>query len=49
MYKSYKFRLYPNNEQKELLNKNFGSSRFIYNRVMFTLLILTISFHIYLK
>ena len=31
MYKSFKFRLYPNKEQWELLNKSFGSSRFIYN------------------
>lgn len=31
MYKAYKFRLYPNKEQKELLNKSFGCTRFIYN------------------
>ena len=31
MYKSFKFRLYPSKEKKELLNKCFGSSRFIYN------------------
>ena len=31
MYRSFKFRLYPNKEQKELLNKSFGCSRFIYN------------------
>ena len=31
MYKSFKFRLYPDNKQKELLNKSFGCSRFIYN------------------
>lgn len=31
MYKSFKFRLYPNKEQLELLNKSFGCSRFIYN------------------
>ena len=31
MYKSFKFRIYPNNEQKILLNKSFGCSRFIYN------------------
>lgn len=31
MYKSYKFRLYPDKSQLELLNKSFGSSRFIYN------------------
>ena len=31
MYMSFKFRLYPDKEQKELLNKSFGCSRFIYN------------------
>ncbi len=31
MYRAYKFRLYPNNEQRNLINKTFGSSRFIYN------------------
>jgi len=31
MYKSFKFRLYPNKKQIELLNKSFGSSRFVYN------------------
>lgn len=31
MYKSFKFRLYPNIEQLELLNKSFGCTRFIYN------------------
>ena len=31
MYKAYKFRIFPNDEQKELLNKSFGCSRFIYN------------------
>ncbi len=31
MYKTYKFRLYPNNDQKILINKTFGCSRFIYN------------------
>ena len=29
--KAYKFRLYPNNEQKELINKTLGCNRFIYN------------------
>ena len=24
MYKTYRFRLYPNNEQKVILNKTFG-------------------------
>ena len=31
MYKSFKFRIYPNKEQLELLNKSFECSRFIYN------------------
>lgn len=31
MYKAYKFRLYPNNEQKTLIHKTFGCYRFIYN------------------
>lgn len=28
---TYKFRLYPNEEQKVLLNKHFGCVRFVYN------------------
>jgi putative transposase len=32
--KSYKFRLYPNAEQKILLAKTFGCCRFIYNRML---------------
>ena len=31
MYKSFKFRLYPNKLQLELINKSFGCSRFVYN------------------
>ena len=31
MYKSYKFRLYPNDCQKELIHKTFGCTRLIYN------------------
>lgn len=31
MYKSFKFRLYPNKEQMQLINKSFVCSRFIYN------------------
>ena len=31
MYKAYKFRLYPNYDQKVLLNKSFGCTRFVYN------------------
>ena len=29
--KAYKFRLYPNDSQKELINKTIGSTRLIYN------------------
>ena len=31
MLKAYKYRIYPNKEQKILINKHFGCSRFIYN------------------
>ena len=31
MYKAYKFRLYPNDDQIELINKTFGCTRFVYN------------------
>ncbi|MBQ4262738.1 MAG: helix-turn-helix domain-containing protein [Bacilli bacterium] len=31
IYKAYKFRIYPNNEQKKVLNYFLGSSRFIFN------------------
>lgn len=34
MYKAFKFRLYPNNIQKEKLNKNFGCYRFVYNHYL---------------
>ena len=34
MYKAYKFRLYPNENQKILINKTFGSYRFIYNHFL---------------
>ena len=34
MYKAYKFRLYPNKEQIELINKTFGSSRYVYNHYL---------------
>ncbi len=32
--KAYKFRLYPNRKQEELINKTIGSSRFIYNYIL---------------
>ena len=31
MYRAYKLRLYPDKEQLELINKTFGSSRYVYN------------------
>lgn len=32
--KAYKFRLYPNEEQKILFAKTFGCVRFIYNQML---------------
>ena len=32
--KAYKFRLYPNDKQKELINKTLGCTRFIYNYML---------------
>lgn len=34
MFKSYKFRLYPNKEQVVLLQKTFGCVRFVYNQCL---------------
>ena len=31
MYKSFKFRIYPNKEQLQFINKSFGWTRFVYN------------------
>ena len=31
MYKTFKFRMYPNDNQLILINKTFGCCRFIYN------------------
>ncbi len=31
MLKAYKYRIYPNQEQKELIEKTFGCCRFVYN------------------
>ena len=31
---AYKFRLYPNKQQEELINKTFGCCRFIYNQML---------------
>ena len=30
-YKAYKFRIYPNETQKVLINKTLGCTRFVYN------------------
>ena len=35
IYKTYKFRLYPNKEQQELINKTLGCTRFIYNTMLY--------------
>ncbi|WP_375546922.1 helix-turn-helix domain-containing protein [Paenibacillus sp.] len=32
--KAYKFRLYPSQEQAQLLAKTFGSVRFVYNKML---------------
>ena len=34
MNKAYKIKLYPNNKQKELIDKTIGCSRFIYNKML---------------
>ena len=34
MNKAYKYRIYPNREQEELINKTFGCVRFIYNQML---------------
>ena len=34
MYKAYVFRMYPDEEQKDLINKSFGVSRFLYNHFL---------------
>ena len=34
MLKTYKYRLYPNLEQREYLVKTFGCTRFIYNKML---------------
>ena len=31
MYKTFRFRLYPNDNQIDLIHKTFGCYRFIYN------------------
>ena len=34
MEKAYKYRIYPNKRQKELIAKTFGSCRFVYNKYL---------------
>ena len=34
MYRAYKYRIYPNKEQRILFSKTFGCVRFIYNRML---------------
>ena len=34
MEKSYKYRIYPNKTQQELISKTFGCSRFVYNNLL---------------
>jgi putative transposase len=36
MHKSFKYRIYPTNQQIELLEKHFGSCRFVYNLALET-------------
>ena len=36
MFRAFTYRLYPNNSQKELINKHFGSVRFLYNLALET-------------
>ena len=35
IYKAYKFRIYPNKEQQELINKTLGCTRFVYNTMLY--------------
>ena len=34
MFKGYKYRIYPNKQQKERIQKTFGCCRFVYNRTL---------------
>ena len=34
MLKAYKYRIYPNKKQEELIQKTFGCCRFIYNNCL---------------
>ena len=33
-YKAYKFRIYPNKEQKIMIDKTFGCTRFVFNKFL---------------
>ena len=33
---AFKYRIYPNKEQKLLINKTFGCIRFVYNKILYT-------------
>lgn len=34
MLKAYKYRIYPNKQQEELIQKTFGCCRFVYNQCL---------------
>ena len=34
IFKSFKFRIYPNEEQEILMDKHFGSVRFVFNHYL---------------
>lgn len=34
MFKAYKYRIYPNKQQEELIQKTFGCCRFVYNKTL---------------
>ena len=34
MFKAYKYRIYPNKQQEELIQKTFGCVRFVYNKTL---------------
>lgn len=34
MLKAYKYRIYPNKKQQELIHKTFGCCRFVYNKML---------------
>ena len=34
IYKAYKLRIYPNREQKIMIDKTFGCTRFVFNKFL---------------